>query len=168
MNSSTTAGISKVPSYQTKISSVYEDLFDVLVTFDGTFKTEDFRLQLPLLSRETVLQDLDFSILNYETSQQKSNIFIDPNLDGFLGIAPYPRKAAAANGGNFLYQLEHIQEYIDNSVVMFNIDLALGNSSIVKFGGYEESALKGEMNIYNTTTSDQWMLTAKGFTFGSD
>jgi len=51
---------------------------------------------------------------------------------------------------------------------MLNIDLTLGNSSVVKFGGYDESALKGEMNIFSTTTTDAWMLTAKGFSFGGN
>ena len=49
-----------------------------------------------------------------------------------------------------------------------NIDLTLGNSSVVKFGGYDESALKGELNIFSTTTTDAWMLTAKGFSFGGN
>lgn len=68
-----------------------------------------------------------------------------------------------------MWQLEHVQEYIDNSVVMINVDLTLGNSSVVKFGGYDEKSLKDDLNIYNVTAPyDQWMLTATGYTFGND
>lgn len=63
---SRTFGDSKVPSYQTKLSSVYEDLFDnVKVTFNGNFKTEDFRLRIAGFNKETILQDFDFSILTF-------------------------------------------------------------------------------------------------------
>jgi hypothetical protein len=70
-----------------------------------------------------------------------------------------------------MYQLEHIQAYIDNSVIMLNVDLTLGNSSVIQFGGYDSTALKagsGGLKIFNVTHGDQWMLTASGFAFGND
>lgn len=60
-----TVGKSTVPSYQTKISSVFKGNFDSGVLFDGVFKTEDFRIRIDGFNRETILQDFDFSVLNY-------------------------------------------------------------------------------------------------------
>merc|ERR1712195_221264 len=66
-----TVGESTVPSYQTKISSIFNGHFDhggdfdSGVLFDGVFKTEDFRIRIDGFNRETILQDFDFSVLNF-------------------------------------------------------------------------------------------------------
>jgi hypothetical protein len=33
---------------------------------------------------------------------------------------------------------------------MLDVDLKMGNNSIVKFGGYDESQVDGELNVFNT------------------
>lgn len=97
----------------------------------------------------TSLDDLDFSLLTQDNDSWNSGYY-NPVLDGYLGIAPYSRNSSTPSLGNFMYQLEHIQDYIDNSVVMVNIDLSPGYNSVVKFGGYDDHALRNDLLIFNT------------------
>jgi len=47
-----------------------------------------------------------------------------------------------------------VHEVIDNQVVMLNVDLTKGNSSIIKFGGYDTDTKYGfGFNIFNTDKS---------------
>ena len=86
-------------------------------------------------NRETVFDDLDFSVLTESAGDTQT--YTNYGLDGFIGIRPYQRKSQTPDRGNFMYQIEHMQDYIDNSVVMINVDMNQGNSSVIKFGGYD-------------------------------
>lgn len=62
-----------------------------------------------------------------------------------------------------MYQLEHHQKYIDNSVVMLDV-AQLGNSSVIKFGGYDFGPFHHELSvILNTTFDGQWIVSSVGF-----
>ena len=37
---------------------------------------------------------------------------------------------------------------------MLDIDLTMGNSSIVKFGGYDQSQIDGDINVFKTNDQD--------------
>ncbi len=37
---------------------------------------------------------------------------------------------------------------------MLDIDLTMGNSSIVKFGGYDTSQIDGDINVFKTNDQD--------------
>jgi hypothetical protein len=82
-------------------------------------------------NRETILPSLDFTMLSCPTCSKPYHT----DFDGWLGIAPHNSKY------NFLHQLSKVHEVIDNEVVMLNIDMTRGNSSIVKFGGFDKTEL---------------------------
>ena len=57
-----------------------------------------------------------------------------------------------------MYQLEHVHQVIDHSIVMINIDLTRGYNSVVKFGGYDVLALKEELAIFKIESDNGWSI----------
>mmetsp|Transcript_18776 Transcript_18776/g.28900 ORF Transcript_18776/g.28900 Transcript_18776/m.28900 type:complete len:125 (+) Transcript_18776:419-793(+) len=86
---------------------------------------------------------------------------IFPNVrsvhDGYLGLAPWRRDADKST--NFLYNLKQ-NGYIDHQTVAFYTSLERGNSSIIKFGGWDPDAVaEGEqLSTLQTLNTSTWAL----------
>ena len=119
------------------------------VTLEGAFGGDDFRIRMNGFNRETVLPTLDFARLICSSCESDGTSY-SSSFDGWIGISPYNRSSMMPTN-NFMYQLEHVQKMIDNSVVMLNVDTTKGNSSILKFGGYDSiSSTNGSLNVFQT------------------
>jgi len=139
----------------------------------GVFgEADDFRLTMNGFNRETILPKLDFATL---TVASQNYFYKNHRRDGWLGIAPYARGEMLKDINNFMFQLEHVQNVIDNSVVMLKVDLTKGDRSIVKFGGYDalmkndSSNEEVNMMIFKTGTStdeNKWNLNANTIKLG--
>lgn len=56
---------------------------------------------------------------------------------------------------------------IDNIVVSFYVKPAAGNTSQIKFGSWDPSAIEGEMLMYKCTSAQSWALDGQQFNLGS-
>jgi hypothetical protein len=69
-----------------------------------------------------------------------------------------------------MWQLKN-QGMIDHQVVMVNAMNNRGNSSVIKFGGYDMNALKAEvtdLTVLRTKDASSYSLTASVFDYGSN
>jgi len=51
---------------------------------------------------------------------------------------------------------------------MLDVDLTKGNSSIVKFGGYDTTGLTSPLMVFNTSHPGQWILQADTISYGDE
>jgi len=97
------------------------------------YKEELFKLQMGNVSfRETNFTNFTFGIMDFA-----KNNYYSPVLDGFIGIAPYV--SGDVNVGKSLMNQLITTKKITNFVVMLDVDLAMGNNTIIKFGGYDSN-----------------------------
>ena len=59
--------------------------------------------------------------------------------DGSFGFAPY-RNDSLTKYSNFMYNLKS-KGYVDHNVISLNLYNTMGNSSSIKFGSYDASAV---------------------------
>ena len=86
--------------------------------------------------------------------------------DGYIGIEPWGAKPDQKEG-NFMWQLKHNQSVIDHQIVMVNAMNQRGNSSVIKFGGWDQSALKPgtQLTVLKTKDEKSWTLSASEFLY---
>jgi hypothetical protein len=56
---------------------------------------------------------------------------------------------------------------IDNIVVAFYVNPETGNTSQIKFGSWDKSAIDGQMLMYKTTSTTSWALDGQQFFLGA-
>ena len=86
--------------------------------------------------------------------------------NGYVGIAPYS-DSALRKERSFLYQLKK-SGMIDNIIVSFWVRPKSGNNSQIKFGGWDESATSGPLNMYKTVSPYSWAINADKITLGTN
>jgi hypothetical protein len=80
--------------------------------------------------------------------------------DGFLGLAPY-NKATAETDRSFLYQLKK-NKYIDHIIFSVYLKMEYGNTTHIKFGGYDDEGIIGgnpyDLDFLKTKSVKTWAV----------
>jgi hypothetical protein len=91
---------------------------------------------------------------------------MDPSFnqywDGMIGLAPWNTLLGGDKTRNFMTGLKE-NGIIDHMVVSIYIREHSGNSSHIKFGSYDPHAHVGELLLFRTKYTNQWVLNAKNF-----
>ena len=68
---------------------------------------------------------------------------------------------------NFMWQLKNAG-YIDHNVVSFYVRMESGNSSVIKFGSYDESGIEPghRLRVFKTIAINSWSLRANNLKLG--
>jgi hypothetical protein len=69
-----------------------------------------------------------------------ANPTLDFFWDGNFGFAPYSGATSTGKYSNLMYILKE-KNYIDHNIISLNLRNEFGNSSSVKFGSYDISAI---------------------------
>lgn len=90
---------------------------------------------------------------------------------GYIGLAPWTADTDGSSQHlNFMKQLQS-NNLITNNVVSIYTDTKTGNSSIVKFGGWDEAGIKNSnsslMQMLRTKTNWEWVLNGAVITMGN-
>ena len=81
-------------------------------------------------------------------------------VDGFVGLAPYTKETAVIDR-SFLYQLKE-NKYIDHIIFSVYLKMEFGNTTHIKFGGYDEEGIIGgnpyDMQFLKTKSVNTWAV----------
>lgn len=81
-------------------------------------------------------------------------------VDGFVGLAPYVKETAVIDR-SFLYQLKE-NKYIDHIIFAVYLKMEYGNTTHIKFGGYDQEGIIGgnsyDMTFLKTKSINSWAI----------
>jgi hypothetical protein len=109
-------------------------------------------------------------VLNFDGIISSTLAWDKAQLHSYLGFQPYTFNTNIDDYKyNFMYQLK-AKGLIDYNVISFNIRSEYGFSSYVKFGGYDDFALKDgnkdELKLFRTRNTKYWHLPLAGILAG--
>lgn len=96
---------------------------------------------------------------SFAIMQSNKLTFTSKYYSGYLGFGPYSSTLKEENSENILWHLKN-EGIIDHSII--SLYLRKDGTSIIKFGGYDKSALQDytDFDIFKTISKESWTIKA--------